>query len=141
MMIPYNHPVFKEIKSFLESCTSGKLPIYNTGFMLESPDFKERIEFKLDSFCSTGQIYQKNEEKEDALYQHSIAEYKCELVIRVIEDAINCGFTTNNISGAIQTNAVVDDYIKSMYVINNGMCVDSFRVQRDNIIYNFSERG
>lgn len=139
MMLPYNYPVFAEIKSFLEACTGGKLEVYNTGAMLESPDDEERIEFKLDSFCSTGQIYQKSTDDPSGMVQKSIAEYRCELVIRVIEDAINSGFTTNQITGAVQTNAFVDNYIKSMYLINNGMYIDTFRVQRDNVIYNFSE--
>lgn len=133
MMLPYNDGINKQLVQFL-SKVSGGMKVYNLSNLTEKPNESNRIEFILDNFVSTGQIYQTSKEEHTKMYASSIAEYKCELTIRVLADPINYTRIINKICGAIQTNVLVDTYVPDLYIINSSLSTDTFRIQKDNII-------
>lgn len=133
MMLPYNSPINKQIVAFLKK-VSGGMNVYNLSNLTTKPNNPNRIEFIFDNFVSTGQIYQQTKETPTQLFVSSIAEYRCELTIRVLADPINYTKIVNKICGAIQTNVLVDDYVPDIYIINSSLNTDTFRIQKDNII-------
>lgn len=133
MMLPYNDDINKQLVQFL-SKVSGGMKVYNLSNLTEKPNEANRIEFILDNFVSTGQIYQTSKEEHTKMYASSIAEYRCELTIRVLADPINYTRIVNKICGAIQTNVLVDTYVPDLYIINSSLNTDTFRIQKDNII-------
>ena len=132
-MLPYNDDINKQLVQFL-SKASGGMKVYNLSNLTEKPNEANRIEFILDNFVSTGQIYQTSKEEDTKMDASSIAEYKCELTIRVLADPINYTRIVNKICGAIQTNVLVDTYVPDLYIINSSLNTDTFRIQKDNII-------
>ncbi|MGL5712354.1 MAG: hypothetical protein ACRCX2_04990, partial [Paraclostridium sp.] len=57
-MLPFDSVIYKELVSLLKNCTGGVLPVYNATMITRPPKDKERIEFRLMNFFSTGQIYE-----------------------------------------------------------------------------------
>lgn len=138
-MIVYDDIINKEIVSFLKNCTDDKLPIYNASLLSKPPKEKERIEFKLCNFVSTGQIYKTKDVSGVTYDVKSISEYRCQLIIRIFDDALNCAETSGQIAGAIQTFDYLEQYLDRLYVKNETMRISPFIVQKDNLITNFQE--
>lgn len=124
---------------FLKNCTDDKLPVYNSSLLSKPPKEKERIEFKLCNFVSTGQIYKTKDASGVSYNVKSISEYRCQLIIRIFDDALNCADLTGQIAGAIQTFDYLEQYLDRLYVKNETMRISPFIVQKDNLIANFQE--
>lgn len=137
-MLSYNDERFKQIVDFLRDCTGNKLPVFNSSYPTENEDIA-RIEFKLVNFHSTGQIY-KERNKSGAGYEvSSIAEYRCQLNIRVIADEITNNQIATEIAGAIQTHDYLEQYVTGLYIENETMRIREFPFQKDNVIHMFSD--
>lgn len=138
-MIVYDDIINREIVLFLKSCTDNKLPVYNSSLLSKPPKEKERIEFKLCNFVSTGQIYKTKDTTGVSYDVRSIAEYRCQLIIRIFDDALTCAKITGQLAGAIQTFDYLEQYLDRLYVKNETMRISPFIVQKDNLITNFQE--
>lgn len=123
----------------LRDCTNGKLPVYNSAMLSKPPKEIERIEFRLDHFISTGQIYANEDKFGDAFKSGTVSEYRCQLIIRVFDDPKNCSVITSAIAGAIQTFAYTEQFARQLYLLNETMRIKPFSIQRDNKILNFTE--
>ena len=138
-MIPYDSEINKEIVTFIRACTNDELPIYNASMLMKPPKEKERIEFTLDNFVSTGQIYRDKDVSGFTYELNSIAEYRCQLIITVFKDALGCAEMIGKIAGAIQTFDYMEQYVHRLYVENQTMYVGRSVVNRDNMMTNFQE--
>ena len=117
----YDDIINREIVLFLKSCTDNKLPVYNSSLLSKPPKEKERIEFKLCNFVSTGQIYKIKDTTGVSYDVKSIAEYRCQLIIRIFDDALTCAKITGQLAGAIQTFDYLEQYLDRLYVKNETM--------------------
>lgn len=138
-MLPYNHPVYAELTTLLKTCVADKLPVYNATMLSKVPKHPERIEFKLINFFSTGQIYPNKTIGTTTYKVGTIAEYRCQLSIRIFEDPKNCGLITNRITGAIQTFAYLEQFVEELYIENETMKVKPFSLEKDGEIKMFNE--
>ncbi|MGL5713875.1 MAG: hypothetical protein ACRCX2_12705, partial [Paraclostridium sp.] len=113
--------------------------VYNATMITRPPKDKERIEFRLMNFFSTGQIYE-TKNLEGAGYKvGTVSEYRCQLVVRVFEDPMKCSLITGQIAGAIQTFEYLEQFADFLYVKNETMRITPFLIQKDNTIINFQE--
>lgn len=139
-MLAHDHIIYKEMVSFLKECSGGHLPIYNALMISKPPKDSERIEFRLINFNSTGQIYETKNTISPNLYRlGTVSEYRCQLVIRVLDDPKSCALTTGKIAGAIQTFQYLEQFVDMLYIENETMRILPFTIQKDNTIVNFQE--
>ena len=139
-MLAYNDETNRQIIRFLKNVTKGEYKIYNSGVMMAPPKEKRRIEFKFDDFVSTGSIYQKKIVTKDGMRIGSVADYKCQLLIRVIDTPIDSARIAGLIAGAIQTNEYLYSFIdSSLYLKNQTTSVVPFVVQRDNVVISYQD--
>lgn len=140
-MIQYDDEINKEIVAFIRDCTDSKLPIYNASTISKPPKDKERIEFKLSNFVSTGQIYKIHDglPNTSEYAEKTISEYRCQLSIRVFDDVISCAQLIGLLAGGIQTFGYLEQFVDILYIKNETMRIRPFIVQKDNTITNLQE--
>lgn len=127
-----------QIVRFLKRCVKGTAPVYNSNAIVTTPVESTRVEFKIDGFRSTGQIYQKTKPNEDFKIG-SIAEYRCLLTIRVIGTPEFSNEAVVNIAGGIQGNGILEMYVDNLYVRNETLRMTHYPVQQDGVIYVISQ--
>ena len=139
-MLSYDNPIYGELVTFIKTCTNGRLPIYNALMLSKPPKDAERIEFRLINFHSTGQIYGTKDDTGFNKYRvGTISEYRCQLVIRILDDPKTCALTTGQIAGAIQTFQYLEQFVDRLYIENETMRILPLTFQKDNTVVNFQE--
>lgn len=119
-MISPRDEVYKELQTFLKE-TTGSSNVYNTMYMATKPS-GDRIEYMLDNFISTSQIYQTRDTSYNSLNVGSNREYRCQLKIKVAyENGLVASDQINKISGALHTHEYVEQYINNLYIETSSM--------------------
>lgn len=138
-MINIKSETNKQIVSFIkEAIGRSDVPVYNTNSLTNTPVEKERIEFRLTGFRSTGQIYQTSDIVNE-LEVGSISEYRCRLIIRAIGFPEFSNNAMSDISGGIQTHGYLEQYVDNLYIENETIRVSYYPVKEDGVMYIMSQ--
>ncbi len=138
-MIPYNDELNEQIINLIKASVGVDIEVFNLSVVTNPPFANRRIEFRLGNFLSTGQIYRETDRSGATFVVKSLAEYRCQLVIRVFDKPKEVEVLSSKIAGAIQTFEFLDSHLNLISLKNESMRIRPFVVERDNIVVNFKE--
>lgn len=134
-MIDFRSELNKQIVTFIKATIGSNIPVYNLDTLETTPTETERVEFRIGGFSSTGNIYSGYKESETTLELHSVSEYRCSMIIRVIAKADKANEYTQRLAGGIQTVEYFEQIVRDMYVKNETMNIQYIPVSQDGLTY------